>query len=66
MVQFFLESTEMYTRYRIWPRVNWVCVRIDFDMEFLMWIHTKSTIEHFLVLFENFQQVRLLLGIEVS
>jgi hypothetical protein len=50
MVEFLFESLQKDLRYRIWPRMYWLGIWINVNVHLCVWINSKSSIEHLVVL----------------
>jgi hypothetical protein len=50
MVKFLFEGLQMYSRYRIWPRMYRLGILVNVNVYLFVWINSKSSIKHLIIL----------------
>jgi hypothetical protein len=57
MVKFLFESFQMNSIYRVWPIMYRLGIWINVNVYLFMWINTKSSIEHLIILLQHSKQI---------
>ena len=60
LVELFLEGFKMYPSYCIGSGMLWLCIRHDVDVEFPMWVNSKTAIKGIIKILKHVKQVILL------